>query len=70
MLPLIFFNVMAINKAVKDMTDIIRYRVNIPKSSMMIPPPRFPMSDPAPKIKADISDMLKDLASAGTIPDI
>lgn len=70
MLPLIFFSVMAINKAVKDMTDIIRYRVNIPKFSMIMPPPIFPIRAPAPKIKADIKDMLKDRASAGIIPDI
>lgn len=70
MLPLIFFNDAAINRAVKDMRDIILYRMNTPKFSMIIPPPRFPIRAPAPKIRADINDMLKDLASAGTMPEI
>ena len=69
MLPLIFFNDMAIKKAMKDIADIILYNVNIPKFSMIIPPPRFPIRAPAPNIRADISDMLKDLASAGTMSD-
>lgn len=42
----------------------------MPNLSMIIPPPMFPIRAPAPKIKADINAMLKDLASDGIMLDM